>query len=319
MKPIQTLYTALRILPLFVLSGCSTLQLVNSVSRFYAADIEKDIQFSPGNPNLAYDLYLPPAAPSSKAPTPVIVFFYGGSWNRGNKDEYEFVGRRLAAMGYITAIPNYRLYPEVSYPDFLRDGAQSIAHLKDTLRQTRYRKLKPDDRFIVMGHSAGAYNAAMISLDDRWLGEQGLTPSQQLRGFIGVAGAYNIYPINDMEVRPVFHHPNYPPKSQPIDHVQANSLPSLILAPESDNLVSIEINSVALNKALQKAGSPSELVTVKGTDHITIIGTLSPVLFFKGSSTAPIQHFVDAVTGSIPQQVTGTHTTNPAHHAGSQP
>src|SRR3546814_6029790 len=40
------------------------------------------------------------------------LFFYGGSWNRGDKSEYEFVGRRLASMGYITAVPNYRLYPE---------------------------------------------------------------------------------------------------------------------------------------------------------------------------------------------------------------
>ena len=53
----------------------------------------------------------------------MVVFFYGGSWNRGDRAQYRFVGEALAARGIVTVIPDYRLYPEVRYPDFLKDNA----------------------------------------------------------------------------------------------------------------------------------------------------------------------------------------------------
>ncbi|MEJ0006612.1 MAG: hypothetical protein WDM77_09705 [Steroidobacteraceae bacterium] len=55
---------------------------------------------------------------------PVIVFWYGGSWTEGNKDEYRFVGAALASLGYVAVLPNYRLYPQVKFPQFLDDAAQ---------------------------------------------------------------------------------------------------------------------------------------------------------------------------------------------------
>lgn len=291
MKSLQLVLRAFKVLPLVLLSGCSALQVVNSVSKIYTVDVKENIAFGE-DPKLKYDLYLPDTASEEFDATPVIVFFYGGSWNRGDKSEYEFVGRRLASMGYIAAIPNYRLYPEVKYPAFLEDGALSIAHLKKELAKPEYKNRKPAQQFIMMGHSAGAYNAAMLALDPRWLESSGLTHQTSIQGFIGLAGAYNIYPINDVEVRPVFDHPNYPPKSQPIDYTAKASVPSLILTPETDTLVSIERNSEALHTALKSAGNQTVLQTIKGTDHVTIIGTLSPLLFFKGSTAQPIRAFV---------------------------
>ena len=274
-----------------LLGGCSALEVVNSVSKIYTADVKQNIEFDQ-HPRLKYDLYLPSAANKEFSSTPVIVFFYGGSWNRGDKSEYEFVGRRLASMGYITAVPNYRLYPEVKYPAFLEDGAQSIAHLRNELAKSEYQHYKPATQYILMGHSAGAYNAAMIALDSRWLNNVGVPHQSSIKGFIGLAGAYNIYPIKDAEVRPVFEHPNYPPKSQPIDYSDKQVVPSLILTPESDTLVSIERNSQALHKSLQAAGNQSTIASVEGTDHVTLVGTLSPLLFFKGSSAKPIETFI---------------------------
>lgn len=294
MKSLRLVLRAFKVLPLVLLGGCSALQVVNSVSKIYTVDVKENIAFGEDS-KLKYDLYLPDSASEEFENTPVIVFFYGGSWNRGDKSEYEFVGRRLASMGYIAAIPNYRLYPEVKYPAFLEDGASSIAHLKKELAKSEYKDRKPSQQFIMMGHSAGAYNAAMLALDSRWLEAVGLTHQTHIQGFIGLAGAYNIYPINDVEVRPVFEHPNYPPKSQPIDYTAKGAAPSLILTPETDTLVSIERNSEALHNALKSAGNQSVLKTIEGTDHVTIIGTLSPLLFFKGSTAQPIRAFVSAL------------------------
>jgi acetyl esterase/lipase len=239
------------------------------------------------------DLYLPnPPAQDATESTPVIVFFYGGSWNRGEKSEYEFVGRRLASLGYITAIPNYRVYPEAKYPQFLEDGAKASAKVLQLLAKPEYQQYKPDRQLIMMGHSAGAYNAAMLAMDDRWLGQENINRQSSIKGLIGLAGAYNIYPICVQEVRPVFDHPNYPANSQPIDYVASSNVPTLLLTPEVDELVSTKKNSLSLHQALLQNKTSSKVVAIKGTDHITVLGTLSPVLFFKGDSLNPIQNFV---------------------------
>jgi acetyl esterase/lipase len=291
MKSTLRFLRSLKVIPLVLLGGCSALQVVNSVSKIYTAEVKEDIEFG-AHPKLKYDLYLPDNPSDEFNNTPVVVFFYGGSWNRGDKSEYEFVGRRLASMGYITAVPNYRLYPEVQYPDFLKDGAQSIAHLKKELQKPEYQNFKPAQQYVLMGHSAGAYNAAMLALDPRWLHAAGVEHDGSIRGLIGLAGAYNIYPINDTDVQPVFYHPNYPPQSQPIDYAATPNVPSLLLAPQSDTLVSIDRNTNALHQALKAAGNQSKVETVEGTDHVTLIGTLSPILFFKGSTSKPIDEFI---------------------------
>ncbi len=293
----------LKVLPLFALGGCSAVQMINSISKIHGGTVQENIAFDT-NPRLTMDLYLPEQPnPESTAKTPVVVFFYGGSWNRGEKSEYEFVGRRLASMGYITAIPNYRVYPEVKYPQFLEDGAKASAKVLQLLATAEYQPYRPDSRLIMMGHSAGAYNAAMLAMDDRWLGQQNLNRQTTIKGLIGLAGAYNIYPICVEEVRPVFDHPNYPAHSQPIDYVATSNVPTLLLTPESDELVSTKRNSLSLHQALLQNKTPSKVVAIKGTDHITVLGTLSPVLFFKGDSLGPIQKFVQELPlQSTPRQ-----------------
>ena len=129
-------------------------------------------------------------------------------------------------------------------------------------------------------------------MDDRWLGRENIDRQKSVKGLIGMAGAYNIYPICVEEVRPVFDHPNYPDNSQPIAYVASSRVPTLLLVPEEDNLVSTKKNSLSLHQALLKNKTPSKVVAVKGTDHITVLGTLSPILFFKGDSLGPIQQFI---------------------------
>lgn len=312
-RSIRRFIPLLRIIPLFALAGCSAVQVINSISKIHNATVQENIAFDT-NPRLTLDLYLPkPPDSEAKTNTPVIVFFYGGSWNRGEKSEYEFVGRRLASMGYITAIPNYRVYPEAKYPQFLEDGAKASAKVLELLSAPEYKPYKPDNRLIMMGHSAGAYNAAMLAMDDRWLGQQNINRQASIKGLIGLAGAYNIYPICVEEVRPVFDHPNYPAQSQPIDYVSTSNVPTLLLTPESDELVSTKKNSLSLHQALLESKTPSKVVAVKGTDHITVLGTLSPVLFFKGDSLGPIQNFVQNLPNQSLELATGNLNPTSTH------
>ncbi len=62
----------------------------------------------------------------------VIIFFYGGDWQSGYKELYRYVGKALARRGYVAVVPDYRIYPEVCYPDFLDDGAQVVSRFRSS-------------------------------------------------------------------------------------------------------------------------------------------------------------------------------------------
>ncbi|MCE4553782.1 alpha/beta hydrolase [Roseateles cellulosilyticus] len=214
--------------------------------------------------------------PSRTAPRggwPVVVFFYGGSWRTGDRGDFAFVGEALASRGMLTLVVDYRLYPEVGYPGFLQDGATAVAWaLKNAER------LGGDPRRVfVMGHSAGAYNAAMLALDPRWLKAAGRSP-RELAGFIGLAGPYDFLPIENPDVKPVFNHPDYPPGTQPIDYGGRGAPRTFLGAARQDKLVDPQRNTQALAAKLQAAGVPVTVKLYDRVSHMTLIGTLGTPL-----------------------------------------
>ena len=225
-------------------------------------------------PRQRLDIYTP-RGPAPAGGWPMVVFFYGGSWNNGARSDYAFVGAALASHGVLTLVADYRLYPEVRYPEFLGDCAQALAYgLKEAAG------LGADPRRVfVMGHSAGAYNAAMLALDPRWLVPTGHAPSE-LAGWIGLAGPYDFLPSTNPDVQPVFFHPNYPPSAQPIEHVSAatSGLRAFIAAPSKDTVVNPIRSSQGLATRLGAAGVPVTLKLYDRASHTTLIGAMSAPL-----------------------------------------
>lgn len=213
------------------------------------------------------DIYRPT---TQNQPAPVVVFFYGGSWNRGERADYAFVGEALAARGMVAVLVDYRVYPQVRYPAFLDDVAMAVAW---SFKEINRYGGDPQNIF-VMGHSAGAYNAAMLALDERWLAKQGVS-AKNLRGLIGLAGPYDFIPIVNPEVRPVFFFPNTPAESQPINHVSANAPPSLLIAPQEDQLVNPQRNTGGLAQRLREAGVKVTETYYKSTSHASLVGTIA--------------------------------------------
>jgi acetyl esterase/lipase len=74
-------------------------------------------------PRRRLDIY----APAAPGPRPVIIFFYGGSWNSGRRQDYAFAGAAFAARGFVTVIPDYRLVPETRFPASLRIAQRRCA------------------------------------------------------------------------------------------------------------------------------------------------------------------------------------------------
>lgn len=264
-----------------IVAACSPVAAINALTPSGTYILHSDIAFGP-DPRDKLDVYVPRDA---RKPAPVIVFFYGGNWNSGSRKDYEFVGEALASRGMVAVIADYRLYPQVRYPDFLKDCAAAVAW---TVREAAGYGGDPH-RLFIMGHSAGAYNAAEIALDSRWLAGQGLSPSI-FRGLIGLAGPYDFIPIVNPDTRPVFLYPNTPPDSQPINHVSASAPPSLLIASNSDSLVNPVRNTGGLARRLRAAGVPVEEMYFDRTTHTTLIGAMSRPL----RALAPVLDTVDA-------------------------
>lgn len=281
---IRTSTAALPLLLLLgALSGCSPLSVLNAVSPKGATETASALAYAPGERHML-DIYRPTAG---VAKAPVIVFFFGGNWVSGSRGDYAFVGRALAARGFVVVIPDYRLYPQVRYPDFLDDAAQAVSW---TQREIGGYGGDPA-RIFVMGHSAGAYNAAMLALDARWLGKQGGKP-QALRGWIGLAGPYNFLPIQNPTTRPVFHFPDTPPDSQPLGHVSAQAPPALLIAARSDSLVNPDRNTGAMAAQLRAAQVPVREVYYDGVSHTTLVASLSSSLRHLAPTLDAVEEFV---------------------------
>ena len=254
------------------LNACSPLGAVNALTPSGTYAVRENIAYGPAARN-RLDVYEPRADGSGLPPAngyPVVVFFYGGTWTSGSRANYRFVGEALASRGIVTIIADYRLYPEVRYPDFLRDCALAVAWARREV--ARYDG--DARRLYIMGHSSGAYNAAMLALDPRWLTAAGVAPSA-LAGWIGLAGPFDFFPMTNVEAQPVFFHPNYPPGSQPMEYASKAAPRTFLGAAESDTVVNPERNTRQLAQKLGAAGVPVVLKIYPNAGHATLIGAFS--------------------------------------------
>lgn len=304
------LFVALPLLLVAALTACAPVRVLNTIASAgggYAVD--EGVAYGP-LPRQKLDIY----TPKSAAPAggwPVVVFFYGGSWNTGDRAEYRFVGAALAARGVLVLVADYRLYPEVRYPEFLRDSALALAYgLSDASRLGGDPK-----RVFVMGHSAGGYNAAMLALDPRWLATTGHMPAE-LAGWIGLAGPYDFFPTDNPDAQPVFFHPNYPAKAQPIEFGNVHAVPTFLGAPVNDKLVSPTRSTQALAFKLEAAGTPMTLRMYERASHATLIGAFSPPLRGIAPVLDDVTAFIQAAPPSNAQRMGSGTASNKAKVGG---
>jgi acetyl esterase/lipase len=281
-RPSKSLIALLVAAP-FLLAACSPLTALNALTPGGASERTTDLAYGDG-PRRKLDVYRPL---SGDGKAPVVVFFYGGNWVSGERADYAFVGRALASRGIVTVVADYRLYPAVSYPDFLDDTAQAVAWAaKEAARYGGDSK-----RLFVMGHSAGAYNAAMVALDGRWLAKQHMSPAD-LRGWIGLAGPYDFLPIENPTTKPVFHFPDTPRESQPVRHVTPQSPPALLIAARSDNLVDPLRNTGHLAEQLRAQNIPVKEIYYDKVSHTTLVATFAAPMRWLGPTLDDVAAFV---------------------------
>ncbi len=257
-------------------AACSPLTIMNAATGGDYT-LTRDLPYAPG-PRHMLDVY----APQNARGAPVVVFFYGGSWQTGDKSMYRFVGAALARHGIVAVIPDYQIYPATRFPGFLLDAAAATRWSRDHADQYG----GDPSQLFVMGHSAGAYIAAMLALDPQWLRAQGMAP-RDLSGLIGLAGPYDFLPITDPVLQTIFGPPDQLASTQPINFAAPGAPPAFLAAGTKDTTV-YPRNSIRLAAKLDAAGDAVTLRLYKGLDHKLLIGALSPLVTPFVSGAAPV-------------------------------
>ncbi len=265
-----------------MLASCSVQQSLNSITS------EKDFVRTS---NLLYDgatgLRLDLYKPVNQSKRPVVIFFYGGRWSSGAKEQYEFVGGALSTINYCTVIPNVRQYPVARFPSFVEDGARVVKWVHDHAGEQGC----DPERIFVMGHSTGAHIAALIALNEAYLAGVGGSRTW-LRGMIGLAGPYDFLPFTDPMLRDLFSPPDKFEQSQPIMFTDGRNPPLLLMAGEDDETVEVK-NTRNLAASVARASGPVETVIYPQMSHSRLLESLGPILRRRNDVLAHINEFLD--------------------------
>lgn len=236
------------------------------------------------------------ASSQRSAPRPVLLFIHGGSWSSGNPDDYGFVARALAPEGFIVVIAGYRLFPEARFPAMLEDAASAIAWT----RANAARLGGDPARIVLVGHSAGAYNAVMTALDGQWLAKEGLG-TDAVAGVIGLAGPYDFYPFTSEGSRNSFGQVADAGSTQPVNFANSGAPPMLLLHGETDTTVRAR-NSRALADALGHAGAKVQTRYYPDLGHNDLVIALASPWRERRPVLAEMTKFVRSLKASVPVQ-----------------
>ena len=268
-----------------LLAACSGQFWANALTPRWGYERHADIAYGDLE-RQTLDVYVPN---EHAAGAPVVVFFYGGSWQSGNKNGYRFVGQALASRGFIAVLPDYRLYPPTTFPGFVEDGAKAVAwaqaHAADYGGNA--------ENLFVSGHSAGAHIAAMLATDGRYLNAAGSSVSA-LAGFVGMAGPYDFLPIRDPVLQEIFAPREDWPQSQPIEFVDGDEPQMLLMHGAADKTV-LPKNSRNLAARVNEVGGSAELEIYPKTSHIGLIAPLVAPLRGTGSELDDFAAFINKV------------------------
>lgn len=237
------------------------------------------------------DLYVPQGGGAR----PVVVFWYGGSFDSGLRVRYRFVGAALANAGYLAILPDYRVYPQVKFPGFAQDAAQALVWAHEHARQYG----GDPQRLFVMGHSAGAWLAAMLAYNPRYLAAAG-GERRWIHGLIGLSGPYALAP-DTAQLHAIFGPPYTPADWQPVRFVDAAAPPSLLLHGLDDTTVSVR-HTRALTAALQAAGVAVDARLYPHRAHADTVAALAVLARGRAPVLAQIRAFIDGEAARAPQR-----------------
>lgn len=132
------------------------------------------------SPREVMDIY-----PSVKQGGPVLVYYHGGYWRGGSKDDNCGFAPTFVKRGVNVAIVEYDLCPKVTVTEIVRQARASLAWIYRNIE--RYNG--EPSKIYISGHSAGGHLGSMILAHD-WTRE-GL-PQNLVKGATLTSGVYDL-------------------------------------------------------------------------------------------------------------------------------
>ncbi len=216
---------------------------------------------------------------------PTVVFIFGGAWREGAKEDYEFVAHALASEGYTTVVPNYRLHPEVVYPDIVNDVRDAVVYLRDNSETLG---LASTD-IVLMGHSSGAHAAALLTASDEYFQDE-----PWLVGLIGLSGPYDL-PLDLEEVVRVFPDVADPDSVNPTALATSTHPPSLLIHGADDQRV-LPKHTKRYAEVLEEQGVEHTALLLEGEGHAQVVAGLSIRLEFLNDAKQDVFDFLSRYT-----------------------
>lgn len=267
------------------LAACTPLSVFATFTPRDPAIVRASSEAYGSLPRQSLDVYAPRGMSVAR---PVAVFLYGGGWEKGRKWDYGWVAQALAARGYVVVLPDYRLYPKAHFPDFLEDGARVVRWVVDNAGAYG----GDASQIVLLGHSAGAYNAVMLAADPSYLQAAGVDPGR-VRGVVGLAGPYDFLPLRG-HMAEVFGGGD-PRRTQPGTFVGPTTPPMLLLTGDADEVVDPQ-NTQALAKVLQAGGAQVDTRVYPGVGHNEIMAAISKPFRDRADVLDDITAFMGRVT-----------------------
>ncbi len=252
-------------------------QLKNSpAGGLVHARVQRDIPYTASpDPRQKLDIYSPEGARN----LPVVFWIHGGGWQTGDRTSVQLKPKAFVEKGFVFVSTGYRLLPNVEMVDIFGDIAKSVHWVHDHITQYG----GDPNRILVMGHSAGAQLAALISIDDRYLKAEGLSLGI-IKGCVPVDGDTFDVPaiIDTAETRRRVHglpqakwghrekfggdpakHRDY----SAVNHVAKDKgIPPFLILHVADH-PDTGAQAERLEAALKSAGIPTKRFAARQTDH----------------------------------------------------
>jgi len=222
------------------------------------------------NPILtSLDIY----APAMGNNLPVIIFIHGETWVFGDKGNVDYKALSFAKNNFLYISINYRLSPDIKHPIHAQDTAKAISWVYENISDYRG---NPENIFL-LGHSAGGHLAALIGLDEQYLGNLGFS-NKIIRGIIGLdSAAYHLPTLFKSEPENYYlfemafgNDSNEWEKASPIYYIEKEKVsPPFLLIYAGDREVSKIIN-LTFAKKLEMANQEIDLYYAPNKTHTSI-------------------------------------------------
>lgn len=211
-----------------------------------------------GKRDLSIDIYKPENQVQS---LPAIVFFFGGGWKTGNKDQFRPFAEHLCQRGMVAAVADYRIELIDGVPpcECVSDGKSVIRYLRAHAAELG---IDPE-RLAAGGGSAGGHVAAATACVDKWDHvDDDLSISPRPQALALFNPVINNGPDNYGYERVAAYYKDF----SPFHRVHDQWPPTLVMLGTEDNLIPVPMMQ-EFSRMIRDQGSRCEVHYYEGEGH----------------------------------------------------